>query len=79
MGGPQCHLLILRNGINVPCHYFRNFPVDFKIAVKWQCRPVKFKGQGPHAWHFGNTPFFPQLNFCLFSQIKLWDIMFEII
>ena len=30
MGGPQCRLSILRNG-NVPCHYFRNFPVNFKI------------------------------------------------
>ena len=30
-GGPQCRLLILRNG-NVPCHYFRHFPVDFKIV-----------------------------------------------
>ena len=27
MGGPQCRLSILRNG-NVPCHYFRNFPVE---------------------------------------------------
>ena len=31
MGAPQCRLLILRN-CNVPCCYFRNFPVDFKIA-----------------------------------------------
>ena len=30
-GGAQCCLSILRNG-NVPCLYFRNFPVDFKIA-----------------------------------------------
>ena len=30
-GAPQCHLSILRNG-NVPCRYFRNFPVDFKMA-----------------------------------------------
>ena len=61
MGGPQCRLWILRNG-NVPCHYFRNVPVDSKIV---QCRlsilrngnvpchyfynfPVEFKGQGPY-------------------------------
>ena len=31
-GGPQCHMLILRNG-NVPCRYFCNFHVDFKIAT----------------------------------------------
>ena len=31
MGGPHCRLSILRNG-NVPCRYFRNFPVNFKIA-----------------------------------------------
>ena len=30
-GGPQCHMSILRNG-NVPCRYFCNFHVDFKIA-----------------------------------------------
>ena len=30
-GGPQCRLSILRNG-NVPCHYFLNVPVDFKIV-----------------------------------------------
>ena len=34
MGGPQCRLSILRNG-NVPCRYFLNVPVDFKIV---QCR-----------------------------------------
>ena len=28
MGGPQCRLSISRNG-NVPCRYFRHFPVDF--------------------------------------------------
>ena len=31
MGGPHCRLSILRNG-NVPCRYFKNFPVDFKIV-----------------------------------------------
>ena len=31
MGGPQCRLSILRNG-NVPCRYFLNFTVDFKIV-----------------------------------------------
>ena len=30
-GGPQCRLSILRNG-NVPCHYFLDFLVDFKIV-----------------------------------------------
>ena len=30
-GGPQCRLSILRNG-NVPCRYFLNVPVDFKIV-----------------------------------------------
>ena len=45
MGGPQCRLSIFKNG-NVPCCYFRNFPVDFKNSVmspvdfeKWQ-RPL---------------------------------------
>ena len=30
-GGPQCGLSILRND-NVPCHYFSNVPVDFKVV-----------------------------------------------
>ena len=30
-GGPQSRLSLLRNG-NVPCRYFRNVLVDFKIA-----------------------------------------------
>ena len=34
MGGPQCRLSILGND-NVPCRYFLNVPVDFKIV---QCR-----------------------------------------
>ena len=32
IGAPQCRLSILRNG-NVPCRYFRNVPVNFKIAL----------------------------------------------
>ena len=31
MGGPQSRLSVLRNG-NVPCRYFLNVPVDFKIV-----------------------------------------------
>ena len=31
MGGPQCRLSILGNG-NVPCRYFKHFPVDFRIV-----------------------------------------------
>ena len=31
MGGPQCRLLILRNG-NDPCRYFLNVYVGFKIV-----------------------------------------------
>ena len=30
-GGPQCRLSISRNGY-VPCRYFLNVPVDFKIV-----------------------------------------------
>ena len=49
MGGPQCRLSILRNG-NVPCRYFRDFPVDFKIVqchlsnFRKGCRPVEGSG-----------------------------------
>ena len=31
MGGPQCRMSNLRNG-NVPCRYFYNIHVDFKIV-----------------------------------------------
>ena len=31
MGGSLCRMSILRNGY-VPCHYFYNFHVDFKIV-----------------------------------------------
>ena len=33
MGGLQCRLSILRNG-NVPCNYFRNVLVHFKIVQR---------------------------------------------
>ena len=33
----------LRND-NVPCRYFSNFPVDYKVV---KCRPVDFKSQWP--------------------------------
>ena len=31
-GGPQCRMSILRNG-HVPCYYFYNFHVDFKMVA----------------------------------------------
>ena len=51
MGGPQCRLSILRNG-NVPCRYFSDFPVDFKIV---QRRLSILRN--------GNVPFHYILNF----------------
>ena len=36
MGGPQCHLSILRNG-NVPCHYF-NFLLSILKGSNVACR-----------------------------------------
>ena len=32
MRGPKCRMSILRNG-NVPCYYFCNIHVDFKISL----------------------------------------------
>ena len=40
-GGLQCRMSILRNA-NVPCRYFCNFPVDFKIT---KCPSVGSKGR----------------------------------
>ena len=51
MGGPHCRLSILRNG-NVPCRYFLDFPVDFKIV---QHRLSILRN--------GNVPFHYILNF----------------
>ena len=39
MGGPQCRLSILRND-NVPCCYFSNISVDFKVV---QCRVLNLR------------------------------------
>ena len=52
MGDPQCRLSILRNG-NVPCRYFRNFPVDFKIA---QCRLLILRNGNVPCRYFLNVP-----------------------
>ena len=52
MGGPQCRLSILRNG-NVPCRYFLDFPVDFKIA---QCRLSIFRNDNVPCCYFSNVP-----------------------
>ena len=51
MGGPKCHLSILRNGI-VPCHYFKHFPVDFRIT-QW-CLSILRNGNVPcrYFWNF---------------------------
>ena len=51
MGGPQCRLSILRNG-NVPCRYFLNSPVNFKIV---QCRLPILRKDNVHCY-FSNVP-----------------------
>ena len=52
MGAPQCRLSILTNG-NVPCHYFRNFPVNFKIAL---CRLSILRNGYVPCRYFLNVP-----------------------
>ena len=52
MRGPRCHLSILRNG-NVPCHYFKIFPVDFKIVQ--YCLSILGNDNGPYLY-FLNVP-----------------------
>ena len=52
MGGPQCRLSILRNGI-VPCRYFLNVPVDFKTA---QCRMSILRNGNVPCCYFSNVP-----------------------
>ena len=52
LGGPKCHLSILRNG-NVPCHYFRKFPVDFKIV---QCHLSILRNGNVPCHYFFNFP-----------------------
>ena len=91
-GGPLCRMSNFRNG-NVPCPYFCNIHVDFKIVScrmsnirncpyhvtnifphadrimshvdfkKWPCRPVEFKGQGPHHWSEQNISFLKKTSF----------------
>ena len=51
-GGPQCRLSILRNG-NVPCHFFRNVPVNSKIV---QCRLLNLRNGNVPCHYFKNFP-----------------------
>ena len=43
-GGPQCRLLILRNG-NVPCRYFLEFPVNHHIVCVALMHTSHFKDE----------------------------------
>ena len=53
MGGPpQCRLSILRNG-DVPCRYFLNVPVDFKIV---QYRLSILRKDNVPCRYFSNVP-----------------------
>ena len=66
MGGPQCRLSILRNG-NVVCHYFRNFPVDFKIV---QCRRSNLRNGNVPCHYFLNFPLDFKIVLCRLSNLR---------
>ena len=51
-GGPPYRLSILRNG-NVPCRYFFNFPVDFKIV---QCHLLILRNGNVPCHYFSKVP-----------------------
>ena len=49
MGGPQCRLSILRNAMDVTCHYFSNVHVDLK---KVSCRMSNLRNTLCHGVYF---------------------------
>ena len=65
-GGPQCRLSISRNG-NVPCRYFKNFPVDFKIA---QCRLSILRNDNVPCRYFSNIPVDFKIVQCRLSILR---------
>ena len=52
MEGPQCPLSVLRNG-KVACHYFVDFPIDFKIV---QSRLSILRNGNVPCHYFKNIP-----------------------
>ena len=46
MGGPRCRLSILRNG-NIPCRYFSNVPVEFRVV---KCRLSNLRKRRVALW-----------------------------
>ena len=66
MGGPQCRLSILVNG-NVPCRYFRNVPVNFKIA---QCRLSILRIGNVPCHYFLNIPVDFKVSQCRMSILR---------
>ena len=66
MGGPHCRLSILRNG-NVPCHYFLNVPVDFKIV---QCHLSILRNNNVPCHYFSNVPVDLKVVQCRLSNVR---------
>ena len=66
MGGPRCHLSILRNG-NVPSHYFVDFPVNFKII---QCRLSLLRNGNVPCCYFLNFPVNFKIVQCRLSILR---------
>ena len=66
MGGPQCRLSILRNG-SVPCRYFVNVPVDFKIV---QCRLSILRNDNIPCRYFSNVPVDFEVVKCRLSNLR---------
>ena len=65
-GGSQCRLSILRNG-NVPCRYFQNFPVDFKIV---QCCLSILRNDNVPYRYFSNVPVDFKVVQCRLSNLR---------
>ena len=66
MGGPECRLSILRN-CNVPCRYFKNVPVDFKIV---QCRLSIVRDENVPCHYFSNVPVGFKVVQCRLSNLR---------
>ena len=75
MGSPQCRLSILRNG-NVPCRYFLNFPVDFKIV---QCRLSILWNDNVLCRYFSNLPVDFKIVQCRLSNLRKSHVALSIL
>ena len=66
-GGSPMSLVDLKKNGNVPCHYFKSFPVDFKIV---QCRLSILRNGNVPCHFFLNFPVDFKIVLCRLSNLR---------